>query len=207
MNTPRREFCLCALLRRPLTYNEEVNTHYRIEALEFLRKEAEYLFAKYADELECLRVYAEAVTSEIETVGVFIERHTYVVCPECPQVCCINRHSYHELRDVVHIYAMGEKLPVSDKPAGDTEPCRFLGEKGCTLKRALRPHRCNWYFCEPLLKHIQNVPAQEYRRFIADLQGINEKREGLVNTFVNRLKGAEYNFERLKRAADEIFFR
>jgi hypothetical protein len=171
-----------------------VNTCARIEALQSAREEAEHVFAKYADELGGLKACADAASDAIETAGTFIERHTLVVCPECPQVCCINRHSYHEARDLVFIYAIGEKLPVSGKEAGDAEPCRFLGEKGCTLRRPLRPHRCNWYFCEPLLKHIQTVSARQYRGFIANLRDINEKREGLVNAFINVLKRAGYDF-------------
>jgi hypothetical protein len=170
-----------------------------ISVLYSIRKEVEELFAKYGDDLEKVRVRAEGVSAAIETAGAFIERHTSVVCPACPQVCCINRHSYHELRDVVCIYALGEKLPVYKKEAGDTEPCQFLGERGCSIRRPLRPHRCNWYFCGPLLEHIQTVSAREYRGFIADLRDINEKREGLFMTFANVLKGAGYECGRLGR--------
>jgi len=170
-----------------------------IGALYSIRKEVEELFAKYGDDLEEVRVLAEGVSDAIETAGTFIERHTSVVCPECLQVCCINRHSYHELRDVVCIHALGEKLPAYKKEAWDTEPCQFLGEKGCTLGRPLRPHRCNWYFCAPLLEHIQTVSAREYRRFVAGLRDINEKREGLFMTFANALKGAGYDCGRLGR--------
>jgi hypothetical protein len=183
-----------------------MGTHSKIEALDFIRKEVEHLFAKCGGELEEVRVRAEAVSSAIETAGLFIERHTSAVCPRCPEVCCINRHSYHELADVVCIYALGQRLPVYEKGTGDTEPCQFLGEKGCGVGRSLRPHRCNWYFCTPLLEHIQTVPARAYRMFIAGLREINGKREDLLNTFSNVLKGAGYDVRHLRRASDEIFF-
>jgi hypothetical protein len=186
--------------------HEEMGNCSRIEALQSVREEVEYLFAQYEDKLYGLKVHAEAVSSAIEAAGFFIERHTSVVCPECPQVCCINRHSYHEPRDVVCICALGKRLPAFKKEAVDTEPCQFLGEKGCTLRRPLRPHRCNWYFCGPLLEHMQTAPVRQYRRFIADLRDINEKREGVINAFARALKRAGYDFGNLKRALDEIFF-
>ena len=177
-----------------------------IDALYYIRKEVEDLLSKYGDDLEEVRGRAAGVSAAVETAGLFIERHTSVVCPACHKVCCINRHSYHELADIICISALGERPPFYRRRAGDTEPCQFLGETGCSIRRPLRPHRCNWYFCGPLLEHIQTAPAREYRRFIADLRDINEKREGLVNAFASVLKWAGYDFAHLRRASDEIFF-
>ncbi len=178
----------------------------RIDSLNFVWEEVKELCSKYEDHLEEVRGRAAGVSSAVETAGLFIERHTSVVCPACLKVCCINRHSYHDPADIICICALGEKPALYKRGAGDKEPCQFWGERGCSIKRPLRPHRCNWYFCVPLLEHIETVPAREYRRFIADLRDINEKREGLVNAFTNVLKGAGYDFGHLMHASDEIFF-
>jgi len=177
-----------------------------IDALYSIRKEVEDLFVKYGDDLEEVRGRAAGVSAAIEAAGLFIELHTSVVCPVCLQVCCINRHSYHELADIICISALGESPPVYRGGTGDTEPCQFLGERGCSIRRPHRPHRCNWYFCRPLLEHIQTVPAREYRRFIADLRDINEKREGLVNAFASVLKRSGCDLRHLRHVSDEIFF-
>lgn len=177
-----------------------------IDAIYSIRKEVDDLFSKYGDDMEEVRDLAAGVSAAIETAGLFIDRHTSVVCPACLQVCCINRHSYHELADIICIRALGEIPRIYRRRAADTEPCQFLGERGCSIRRPLRPHRCNWYFCVPLLEHIQTVPAREYRRFIAGLRDINEKREGVVKAFASALKWAGYDFVHLRRASDEIFF-
>jgi hypothetical protein len=176
-----------------------------IDALYSIRKEVEDLFSNCADDLEELRGRAAGVSAAVETAGLFIERHTSVLCPACLKVCCVNRHSYHELADIICICALGERAPFYSRGAGDTEPCQFLGERGCSIRRPLRPHRCNWYFCGPLLEHIQTVPAREYRRFIAALRDINERREGLINAFAGVVKRAGYDFGRLRRASEEFF--
>jgi len=183
-----------------------MRAHAGIEALNSIRKEMDFIFRKYGGELEGLKVSAEAVSYAVETAGSFIERHTSAVCPGCLEVCCINRHSYHELADIVCIYALGRRPPFYREKVGDREPCQFLGKEGCTLRRPLRPHRCNWYFCTPLLDHIQSVSAREYRGFIADQRAINRKREELLNAFFAILKRAGYDFEGPKSAPDEIFF-
>ncbi len=178
----------------------------RINTLYSIRKEVDDMLAEYGDYMEEVRGRAAAVSAAVEKLGVFIERHTSVVCPACLQVCCLNRHSYHDLADIVCIRALGELPPVYGRGAADAEPCQFLGERGCSIRRALRPHRCNWYFCEPLLDHIKSVPAVEYRRFIAGLRDINEKREGLINTFTGALKSAGCDIGHMIRESDEFFF-
>jgi hypothetical protein len=150
--------------------------------------------------LEGLKMHAEAVSSAVEKAGSFIERHTSEVCPACPEICCINRHSYHETADLVCIYALGYRPSAYRKDVGDREPCQFLGREGCTVGRPLRPHRCNWYFCTPLLDRIQAVPARTYRWFIDGQRTINRRREDLVNAFLNILKKGRYNFEGPKGA-------
>jgi hypothetical protein len=177
-----------------------------INALYSIRKEIDGLFSKYGDDLEEVTVLAEDVSAAVEAAGAFIERHTSVVCPECRQVCCINRHAYHDLNDIIFICALGERPPVYKIAAEDTEPCQFLGKRGCRVRRPLRPHRCNWYFCEPLLGHIQAASAREYRRFVAGLRAITEKREGLMAAFSAALQGGGHDLESLRRASDEFFF-
>ncbi len=177
-----------------------------IDRLYSIFKEVDGLFAEYGDYMEEVKRRAAGVSAAVEDSGLFIEQHTSVVCPACLQVCCINRHSYHELADIVCILALGERPPVYTRVVADTKPCQFLGEKGCSVRRALRPHRCNWYFCAPLLDHIKAVPAMEYRWFIAGLRDINEKREALLNAFAGGLKCAGYDIGRLMRESDEFFF-
>ncbi len=178
----------------------------RVGALYSIRKEVEELFEKCGAELEKVREIAKGVSAAIENSGSFIERHTSVICPGCLKVCCINRHAYHELADIICICALGERPPVYKQETADTEPCQFLGERGCSIRRTLRPHRCNWYFCDGLLGHIQTVSAREYRRFIADLRDINQKREALVSAFAEVANRAGFAYGHLKRASDEIFF-
>lgn len=160
----------------------------RAETMRSIQAKVERLFREYGSEFEKLKTRAEAVASAVETSGRFVERHTSVVCPECFSVCCINRHSYLELVDMVCIYALGERPPVYKTEVADVEPCQFLGEKGCILRRSLRPHRCNWYFCTPLLEHIQTAHAHAYRAFIDGLRDINERRGALLAVFLQCLE-------------------
>ncbi len=157
--------------------------HKKHIVFESIRQQVEQAFLASGSELAGLRELARETADAVEALSPVIERHTSAVCPDCMRVCCVNRHSYHELGDILYLYSLGERPPDYRKDIRDAEPCQFLGERGCRLMRSLRPHRCNWFFCAPLLDRIQSLPAREYRAFIAGLEEINRKRERLITAF------------------------
>jgi hypothetical protein len=80
--------------------------------------------------------------------------------------------------------ALGEVIPEEHPGIADTDACRFLGTRGCTLKRSQRPYRCTWFFCSPLLDQImQQTSAADYRKFIEMLRDISKIRTTMINDF------------------------
>jgi hypothetical protein len=164
----------------------------RYDSLRSYQKDVDNVFRHHNDRLIKVRNLAVLLAEEIENLGAFLERHTIVVCPECTSVCCINRHSYHALDDIVYIYAIGEKIPLHNSALEDSEPCHFLGKEGCTIERSLRPYRCNWYFCSPLLAHISaHNSNRHYRLFIRLLQEITEKRQKMIEKYASVVKNID----------------
>jgi hypothetical protein len=161
----------------------------RYDSLRNYQKGVDDVFRQHNDRLVIVRKLSIQVAEDIEHLGVFLERHTAVVCPECTSVCCINRHSYHAFDDRVYIYAIGEKIPLHNSVLDDSGPCQFLGQLGCTIARSLRPYRCNWYFCSPLLADITSRNSnRQYRLFIILLQEITEKRQKMMAEYVSVVK-------------------
>ena len=120
----------------------------------------------------------------IETISPLIEAYTSAVCPYCTLVCCINRHSRFDQSDVIFMTALGKDIPAEDPGIADTDACRFLGSRGCTLKRSERPYRCTWFFCSALMEQImQQESAAGYREFIEILRTITIKRTTMINDF------------------------
>lgn len=138
-----------------------------------------------------VRDIAAGIAEETENLSVFIQQHTAAICPECSSVCCINRHSYHALEDIVYIYALGEQIPPHAPGLDDSGSCQFLGKLGCAIPRTLRPYRCNWYFCSPLLARIAELsPVRHYRLFINLLQKISRERQRLMEEYNSEVKGS-----------------
>lgn len=126
---------------------------------------------------------AAEVSALIESLDPFIQGLTSSICPDCKKVCCINRHSYHDYEDIVYLHALGESLPLYQEGIDDSAPCQFLGIQGCTIKRSLRPYRCNWYYCTPLLEELGLTHARLYRKFTGSLHELTIKRDDFMREF------------------------
>jgi hypothetical protein len=146
-------------------------------------KRIEELFACHPEKFRAAGELAREVAEIVGQLDPAIERHTSSVCPQCTEVCCANRHSYHTHEDIVYLCALGEKIPAYDLDVDDYAPCQFLGGRGCSISRPLRPHRCNSYFCTPLLAHMENGNVKEYRRVVQSMKRLTDTRMAMLHAF------------------------
>ncbi len=117
-----------------------------------------------------MRELADELKDAFDAVSPFIEKHTSIVCPECNQVCCIDKHGRCDMNDLVFLSALDAKIPDNLPDREESEPCRFLTDTGCSLERWRRPFRCTFFFCNPLLKSLENDNAKLYRAFVQYFQ-------------------------------------
>ena len=159
------------------------------DSVKIYQKDIGDVFISHKDRLIKVRDIAADISADIEHLSVFIQKHTPVVCPDCSRVCCINRHSYPAYDDVLYLYARGEIIPRYTAGLDDYAPCQFLGHMGCSIPRVLRPYRCNWYFCTPLLHHIvEHNSSRHYRFFINLLEQITGKRQRMMEEYAAVVK-------------------
>ncbi len=114
-----------------------------------------------------------------EEISPLIEGYTSEVCPYCEDVCCKQKHAYYDSEDIIYISALHLSSPEYSK-RGLEEPCEFLSCNGCSRPRWQRPFRCTWYFCGPLLRHMNNGPGRPHRRLVALLRDIVDLRGRLI---------------------------
>lgn len=119
---------------------------------------------------------ARQIKEAYDEVSPLIESYTAATCPTCTSVCCIDRHGTHEHEDLIYFDAL-KAMPLGMKPLPrDTEPCRYLSETGCRLKRWQRPFKCTWYFCDRLLKEVSSTAPRRHRALIEALQRLQNLR-------------------------------
>lgn len=160
------------------------------ESLRSCRQDIADVFRYHRGRLNKVSDIAAGIAVEIENLSGFIQQHTAVVCPECSSVCCINRHSYQTFDDIIFIFALGEQIPLHAPDLDDSASCQFLGKAGCAIPRPLRPYRCNWYFCSPLLSRIAECSTiRHYRFFISLLQKITRGRQRLMEEYNSEIRG------------------
>jgi hypothetical protein len=131
---------------------------------------------------------AITIRETLHIVDPYIQQNTSVVCPCCERVCCINKHGYYDYQDLIYIAALGEQPPSYQDGMGDTEACQFLSLQGCVIDRAVRPFRCNWYFCDALVTHMQQGPGRPYREFSIRFQQIQTARRLMIEEFFNQAR-------------------
>lgn len=101
-----------------------------------------------------------------------IEEYSSRVCPGCTDVCCKQKRSYPEHVDARYIEALAVSPPLPDPARSLEGPCQFMGREGCLTPRWLRPWRCTWYFCDPLLEAMQRGPQRKSRKISNLIQKI-----------------------------------
>ena len=120
-----------------------------------------------------VREPARRIKAGIEKISPFIQQATRTICPECKEVCCINKHGYYDFEDLVYFHALDLEVPRHESGIEDAAPCRFLSAAGCRMERTLRPSGCNWYFCDPLLDHMEKMHG--YAEFDDTLREVAEQ--------------------------------
>jgi hypothetical protein len=114
------------------------------------------------------------------TVSPFIEKHTAIVCPECETVCCADKHGRYDSNDLLFHESLGTEIPVLSEGRNENDACRFIGETGCSRERWMRPYRCTFFFCDSLLKSLENDNAKLYRAFRDYFQYLVSLRHELI---------------------------
>jgi len=99
-----------------------------------------------------------------------IEEYTCEVCPDCTDVCCRQKHGTYQKRDISYLQALGVDIPPRNDARPLDGPCESMGPRGCVLPRWMRPFKCTWYFCDPLIRTLNERPQRNARRLSATMQ-------------------------------------
>ena len=113
---------------------------------------------------------AEKLKKLLIEASPLIEEYTAAVCPACTDVCCRQKHGLYQKSDIAYLQALGVKAPPRDQGRPPEGSCEFMGPRGCEQPRWLRPFKCTWYFCEPLLNALNDGPSRKARRLSALLR-------------------------------------
>jgi hypothetical protein len=115
-------------------------------------------------------IIAEQLKRLLVESSPMIEEYTAPICPGCTDVCCRQKHGMYQENDIRYLRALGIDAPPRDPERPHDGPCEMMGPQGCGQPRWLRPFKCTWYFCGPLLKALSESPPRKARRVSVMLQ-------------------------------------
>jgi len=115
---------------------------------------------------------ATKLKEQLIRISPLIEEYTAKVCPECTDVCCKQKHGMYRDQDRNYLRGLGVSIPRRDATRPLEGPCEMMGPRGCSQPRWLRPFRCTWYFCEPLIKALHEGSQKKARILAADMQAM-----------------------------------
>lgn len=125
----------------------------------------------------------EAIRAAYDWLEPLMERYCHITCPACSDICCQATRVFFNHTDLLVILAMGFDPPPGQTRLRASEPCRYLRQAGCTLKRTLRPYVCVWYLCEAQMKLYGEEPASIQRWFVATLESLRMGRLRLASHY------------------------
>ncbi|MEO5360735.1 MAG: hypothetical protein H7843_09870 [Nitrospirota bacterium] len=131
-----------------------------------------------------LRAMAWQLSAEIANTGPLITPCNDVVCPQCESVCCLNKFGRYDIGDIIYMTALGyqpDEILHNNEP--ECLPCKYLSYSGCSVSRQLRPFRCNWFFCTPMIEYMESGSKKAYRGFNMLFQDIIQLRTAMLDEF------------------------
>jgi hypothetical protein len=134
------------------------------------------------DQINSLSQYADAIKQKICEIEILIEQCSNAVCPNCAEVCCINRHGIDGYHDIIYKLVSGIVPITYDSIIDYDSPCQYLSITGCILKRQNRPFRCTWFFCMETLKYFESRDKRKLRHMTKTITEIGELRLKMEKT-------------------------
>lgn len=175
----------------PLINKGEILLWSDINEFRRLIDKVEGLFKNLPELFNESMILARQIKEFIIKIDPFMDFYSKKICSSCISICCLNRNSRYEYEDMIYILALGEKFPIPERNLREEEPCYLLTDSGCKIPRYLRPLRCNWYFCNDLLREMESAPAKIFREFSNTFDKILQVRQQMLNSFFQSLSNIQ----------------
>jgi hypothetical protein len=132
---------------------------------------------------EDLRRLEKALSDRIAALNPVMEELAAATCIRCPAPCCLSAKIWFDLKDLLMLHLSNGTLPAAQTIANMTDRCRYMGPRGCRLKRKKRPWICTWYLCPTQRDRLRSDDAGAYERLQQKMKKIGAARNRLLERF------------------------
>ena len=135
-------------------------------------------------EVDELRRIAQTLSDRVAALTPFMEELAAATCIRCPAPCCLSAKIWFDPKDLLVLHLSKEPLPAAQTIAKMTDRCRYIGPRGCRLKRKSRPWICTWYLCPTQRDRLRSDGFGAYDRLQQEMKKIGNARKRLLEMFL-----------------------
>ncbi len=137
-----------------------------------------------ADKISQARQHAKSIAHELDLLADWFEQLAGTTCRICEDPCCRHAKVWLDFRDLLFIHLHQEVLPPRQLRGNLREPCRYLGDQGCSLPQRSRPWICTWYICPSQRRKLERDAPWGSMQINAALLRVKAQREALEKAFM-----------------------
>jgi hypothetical protein len=119
-----------------------------------------YLVRRHEKRLQHAKTIAQTLINHLGSVFPHLDSLCAKTCPWCPEPCCMVAKVWIDFKDLVFLHLAGCDTPPAQLIKDLSSRCRYLGTKGCTLDRLMRPWVCTWYVCGTQTRILNEQESQ-----------------------------------------------
>jgi len=147
---------------------------------------------RYREQLRPAAVLARRVRRLLATIFPLLDEICRLTCSRCPDPCCLAASPWYDFRDLVFLHLNG-LTPLQAQPVASlAATCRYIGPRGCTLPRMVRPWICTWYVCPVQSRRLRNTDRCRWQSLNRILNEIKQDRRQMEDAFIQAICGLPY---------------
>ena len=134
--------------------------------------------------LETAKNIAENIQEKLILLFPFLEDLCSLTCPWCPDPCCSHAKVWIDFRDMIFLHLRSIQVPPYQLIDDMKKNCRYLGSKGCTLDREMRPWICTLYLCPTQMNIARKQGSNRHEFLIRIIEEIKTERKKMEDEFI-----------------------
>jgi hypothetical protein len=145
------------------------------------------VLSRDTDALNAARRHAAAGAHARDRLADLFDHLAGATCAVCPDPCCRHARVWLDFKDLLLLHLNGEALPPRQLRRDLTEPCRYLGSRGCRLPHRSRPWICSWYVCPALRRALERDLPGGWRQAVTLQAEVKARRHAMEVAFRSAL--------------------
>lgn len=142
-----------------------------------------FLLDRHQKKIAPLKKIARSVFMSYLEIFPILDELCLNTCCFCPDPCCLNAKVWFDLKDMLFLHLNQLPLPERQLLKSYRSTCRYLGPRGCVLKREVRPFICTLYICPPQMARLRKEEIS-YKKFSEEIIKIKAGRNTIESLFI-----------------------